>query len=263
MLQVNNISISYPGKQIVDSVSFDLYPKEIQVLIGANGAGKSTLFNAIAGGGIRYEGEVWWEGENLRSLDMQTLAQRRAVLSQQVQLAFPIQVKELVEMGFYVLPYSLTELERVRIVEKALEEVGMEAFLCREFGSLSGGEQKRVLLAKCLAQLFCAENLPGARYLLLDEPFAGLDVHQQHKLCQLLKRLVQEYELGIFAILHDLNLASIFADTLLFMKQGKIQYQGKPSEVMNTQTLTHILGIHSIIHKHPIYGCPQITPILS
>lgn len=263
MLEVKNISVSLGKKLIVDSVDFTLAPSQIQVLIGANGAGKSTLLNAISGAGTKYEGEIFWEGEPLKSLNRQKLAQRRAVLSQEVQLAFPIRVKELVEMGFYVLPHPLDATSKAEIVDNALNEVGMTAFLLRDFSSLSGGEKKRVLLAKCLAQLFCSTQLPGARYLLLDEPFAGLDVQQQHKLCHLLQELVKEHNLGIFAIVHDLNLAAIFADEILFMKSGQLKYRGNPSEVMKPKILSSILGIQSIVHQHPVYGCPQITPILS
>ncbi len=261
MVHVQSLSVWRGGKRIVNQASLSILPGEIRVLMGANGAGKSTLLHAIAGGYAHSSGHIWWDGQPLKDISQSHLAQKRAVMAQQVQLNFPMKVHDLVEMGSYVRGTSISPGEKDHMILKVLEEVDMLSFRNRIFTSLSGGEQKRVVLAKCLLQIFCNKHEGGSQYLLMDEPSAGLDIHQQYKFIALIRRLVSKHQIGVLTILHDLNLASIFADHIYFIKSGEITSSGTPDQVLQETTLQSTFGIRSIIHPHPVYGCPQITAL--
>jgi len=261
MIQIANISVKAGGKLILDKASFKLQAGEIVMVLGKNGAGKSTLLKALTGIQALEEGLILWENQALAEISFKELAKKRAVLSQSISLNFPMHVRDLVEMGAYVLDRAPEKALLDRMVREALQEVDMLNFADREFNTLSGGEQKRVLLAKCILQLRCSQKQGQEQFLFLDEPTASLDIQQQYKLAHFARKLAKEKGLGIFAVVHDVNLAAQFADRIILMKQGKIKEVGSPEAVLNVSTLERVLDIKSIVQKHPVYGCPHIIPL--
>lgn len=259
MIKIQNISIQKGKKTIVKDVSFELCQGKITVAIGKNGAGKSTLLEGLTGSSLLQSGSILWDKKTLSSFDYQTLAQRRAVLSQSVNIAFPISVGELVEMGCYVSPKAMSNAMIQSHVQEALEEVQMLDFAGRDFNTLSGGERKRVLLAKCIVQLDCCYDANVPQYLFLDEPTASLDIQQQYKLMEGVKKLVKKRNIGVFAVLHDLNIAALFADEILMLRSGRLLKKGSPEEVFTPPILKRILDIETIVQPHPVFGCPHIT----
>ncbi len=259
MISVQDISVSKGKKLIVKLASLEVEPGKISVLIGNNGAGKSTLFEAVAGVNPLSKGSIQWDGQAHVSFNHHQLAQRRAVLSQKVDVAFSLKVKKLVEMGAYVSDNTLSNEQIDGLVERSLEKVGLKDFQHRIFFTLSGGEQKRALLAKCMVQLDCCQHSGINQYLFLDEPTANLDVQQQYKLMKLVKKLAKDRKIGVLAVLHDINLASQMGDEILMMKEGKVVQRGKPWEVITVPLLNEILGIHATVQPHPIWNCPYVT----
>lgn len=261
MIEVNNITVQKGQKVIVRGTSFRIRPRQITVAIGKNGAGKSTLLEALTGSNPIQSGTILWEGKHLSRFDLKTLAQRRAVLSQKVAITFPIRVAELVEMGCYAAPEPLLQKKITTLIRHALKEVELEDFADRDFRTLSGGEQKRALLAKCIVQINCTHWADVNKYLFLDEPTANLDIQQQYKLLQLVKKIVKRRNIGVFAVLHDINLAAQFADEILLIKNGQILHQGSPATTLTAQNLEEILGIQSIVQQHPVFNCPYILTL--
>jgi iron complex transport system ATP-binding protein len=192
---------------------------------------------------------------------MQQVAQRRAVLSQKVSTSFSIAVEKLVEMGVYVADEFLSKTKIDNLIHHALDTVDMTKFTQRDFTTLSGGEQKRVLLAKCIVQLNCCHWADVNKYLFLDEPTASLDIEQQYNFIELIKKLVKRRNIGVFAVLHDLNLAAQFADEIIILKDGKIKELGSPAAVLTTEKLAATFDIHTIIQPHPVFGCPYVTTL--
>ncbi|MEM8910054.1 MAG: ATP-binding cassette domain-containing protein, partial [Bacteroidota bacterium] len=180
---------------------------------------------------------------------------------QKVDVSFPIPVSDLVAMGTYVSDEALSRKKVNQLVQHALKIVEMEAFADRTFPSLSGGEQKRVLLAKCITQLNCCHWADLPKYLFLDEPTASLDVQQQYKLMEMVKQWIRRRHIGVFAVLHDLNLAAQFADEILLLQAGRLVKKGSPKEVLTIDTLKQVMGIEALVQPHPIHDCPLITPI--
>jgi iron complex transport system ATP-binding protein len=158
--------------------------------------------------------------------------------------------------------HQLTALQRKQAVDSYLDLLDLIPLRDRSFLTLSGGEQKRVLLAKCLLQLD-AENpdLTTNRYLLLDEPTAALDLEQQYRFVDLATRLARERGLGVLAVLHDLNLAARFADHLLFLRDGKTVASGPPTEVLTKTIIQATFNVDCLIQPHPCFNCPLITTL--
>lgn len=263
MIRLQNIGIQKGRNTVVRNFSYTFFPGKKYVILGKNGAGKSSLLDGLTGKVDFCKGEILWEGRSLRNYSRKEMALRRAVLSQNTTVNFPIRVEELVEMGTYAATKPVSAKSIRYIVGEALEKVRMSNFSSRDFGTLSGGEQKRILLAKCLVQLQVAGELEGSKYIFLDEPTSSLDISEQLKFIELAKELVEVHGFGVIAILHDLNLSSIFADELIFMKEGQLCYSGSPAEVMTPEVLKDILDIDSSIHLHPVYQCPQMTTIIN
>lgn len=261
MIQVTDIAVRRGRKQIIRGMSCTVRPGQTSVVIGQNGAGKSTLLHAVSGSLKPASGRILWDRIPMSRLNAQELAKRRAVLSQQPHIAFPMRVFELVEMGTYASAEPLTKHKKANLVEHALQEVRMEAFQHRYFATLSGGEQKRVWLAKCIAQINCCHRADLNKYLFLDEPTAGLDLKQQQNFIELVKGFVKRRHLGVLAVLHDLNLAAQFADQILLLREGRLLYAGSPKDVLTPSVLREVMGIECIVQPHPVYDCPHITTL--
>ncbi len=261
MIDVQAISVEKGKKRIVKQVSFKIRPGQISVVLGKNGAGKSSLMEVLTGLYPPSEGRIKWEGIALKTMDLSKLAKRRAVLSQQVQVAFALRVQELLEMGTYVTQQPLRPLYTKRLIEEALEEVRLPGIEKRFFHTLSGGEQKRVLLAKCIVQLNACSDAAYTKYLFLDEPTAGLDIEQQCHFIGIIKDWVKKRGAGVFTILHDINLAAQVADEIILLKEGVLIDKGSPEEVLNSALIEKVFDIQAIVRPHPVLGSPHIIPL--
>lgn len=226
MISLRNISLQRNGKQILEGIDLDLPPGTLTMILGPNGAGKTSLFEILTGQLTPQGGSITWGNVLFDNWSAKEMAIRRTVLSQQMHVNFPIQVEDLVGMGNYAVRNLLKDEEHRSIVRYALCKVGMTAFRNRSFPSLSGGEQQRVLLAKCIVQLESNYWRPHTQYLFLDEATANLDIKQKHEVMQLVKNIIQRRGIGVVAIVHDLGLAATYADRVILLKKGKVLAQG-------------------------------------
>jgi iron complex transport system ATP-binding protein len=263
MIRGTNLSWRINGRAILDGVDCEIHPGRVTVVMGKNGAGKSTLLNRLAGydsAGGEAAGAVEVDGQKLTDIAPKELGQKRAVLAQSVYLGFPLSVAEVVEIGCYGRYDEMTGRERRRRVSHYLDLLELTSLKDRSFPTLSGGEQKRVLLAKCLLQLD-GDDATTNRYLLLDEPTAALDVEQQYRFVHLAAGLARERGMGVFAVLHDLNLAARFADDLIFLKGGKLVVAGPKASVLTKSTIRNTFDVDCLIQDHPRADCPLITTL--
>jgi iron complex transport system ATP-binding protein len=262
MIRGKDLSLHIDGRAILNGVNCEIHPGKVTVVMGKNGAGKSTLLNRLAGydqGGAA-AGAVFVDGQCLTALSPKELGQRRAVLAQSVQLGFPLSVTEVVEIGCYSRYDQMTSRQRRQRINHYLELLELTGLRDRSFPTLSGGEKKRVLLAKCLLQLD-DNNTATNRYLLLDEPTAALDVEQQYRFVQLATDLARERGMGVFAVLHDLNLAARFADDFIFLKEGEVVAAGPQASVLTKTTIRTTFDVDCLIQDHPCADCPLITTL--
>jgi iron complex transport system ATP-binding protein len=249
MLRVERVGIQASSRWLVRDVSFTLERGEVLAILGPNGAGKSTLLAALAGDITPAEGRILLGDRPLASYKAIDLAQRRAVLPQQTFVQFAFTAREIVEMG-----RAAIDPERVdrAVIDRVLRETEAYDMQHRVFPTLSVGEQSRVSLARVLAQ--------ETPVLLLDEPTAALDLRHQQLVMELARQMA-ERGAALAVVLHDLNLASAYADRILLLREGRLAALGPPRETLTEPLLSDIFGCRVSVMPHPDTGLPLVLPM--
>ena len=211
---------------VVDGVTLQVGPGEFVGLLGPNGAGKTTLLRAALGL-LPHEGQ-----SNLTRLTPAARARQAAFLPQGRDIAWPVTVEALVALGRG--PHQADATEDRVAVERALTRMGLDNYRARTATQLSGGEQARVLIARCLAQ--------ETPLLLADEPAAGLDPEAQIKTMQVFAALAQEAR-AVIASIHDLGLAARHCTRLILLQQGRLVADGPPRAVLTDDNLAQVFGV--------------------
>lgn len=265
MLRADNLCFAYERDVLVLSdVSLAAGPQEVVGILGPNGSGKTTLLKVLAGLLRPDEGRVSLDGQPLASLDRRAVAARMSVVPQETQLAFEYSVLEMVLMGRYAHlgAFELEGPEDFTAARRALRATGTDHLEARPFGSLSGGEKQRVVVASALAQLdHPDESRPGNAYLLLDEPTASLDLRYQLELLALFRRLHRERHLGVLVSIHDLNLAAALCDRLVLLRAGRVLADGPTRDVLTPRSIRELYGVEAEVQPHAAAGHPVVVPL--
>ena len=262
MLQATNITYAVGQKRLIEDISASFAPGKLHLIIGPNGAGKSTLIKVLArllrpDGGI-----VKYEGLDVRDAREADIARHRAVLSQAIEVAFPLTVREVVMMGRYPhfggRPGPIDE----KIVDDVMSHFDVTEFRARDYQTLSGGERQRVNFARVLAQLWRDDNEnrsgngsspPTTRYLFLDEPLTFLDIRHQIGFMKKVRDFSNSPDVVTVGVVHDLNLAARFADQIVLLNHGRLVAGGSPGEVLTADLIRETFGVEpSIVStQHP------------
>ena len=250
-LSLKSVSLKLDNRQILKDVSLEINEGEIVSVIGPNGAGKSTLLNVLTGDISPDSGDIIYDNKQLNKISIQERAFTRSVMSQMQTLVFNFNVKDVIEMGWLQRGNSDFSSNFSMAFEAVTTECNVHNLVHRKFNSLSGGEQRRVHFARTLLQLWRPSQSNDPRYLLLDEPTANLDLSSEMLLMNILKARASS-NIGILIILHDLNLASHFADKIAIMKDGEIKAFGKPEEIMTDDFLTSIYEVPIKVKYEPL-----------
>jgi iron complex transport system ATP-binding protein len=260
MLEARDIGVVIGGTPILDGISVSVVPGEVLAVFGPNGAGKTTLMNVLTGTLKPDTGTVRLSDRPMLDLPRQELARRRAVLPQHSDLSFPFSVLEVVLLGRS--PHARTSSHRtdLAIARAALRESGTGHLERRIYTTLSGGERQRVHLARALSQIWIADGAEREEcYLLLDEPTSSLDLAHQHATLEVARRFAGQGT-GVVAILHDLNLAAMYADRICMVKSGRLHAEGSPREVIRPDHIAAVYSITASVIDHPTRGCPYVVP---
>lgn len=270
----------------VDEVSLELYPGEVLAVLGPNGAGKSSLLKLMSAELACDKGRVTLDDREMAHLPASVLARCRAVLPQASSLSFGFSVSDVVMMGRSAFRGGGRILDEA-IVHEAMRITDVQEHASRDYLSLSGGERQRVHLARVLAQIagespedlssvqvqggiqdqsmdlkqrsVCAQasvcvQLPEsrqARYLLLDEPTAALDLAHQHQVLGIARSLAHTRRVGVLAIVHDLNLAARYANRVALLRQGRLYGIGLSRDILTRQAIADVFGMPASIIDHP------------
>jgi len=251
MLRIENLSAKYGARPVLHSVSLEVQSGEILALIGPNGAGKSTIIRAVSGV-ISSSGSVRTNGDDFASLSPLQRARYLAVVPQAISLPPAFTVWEIVLMGRTPYLGFLGHASRLdeELARRSLERVDALAFSERRVGELSGGEAQRVLLARALTQ--------STPILLLDEPTAHLDLQYQVSLLELIRDLARKENLAVLVALHDLNLASRYADRVALLVDGHLKAVGTPREVLTPELISEAYRWPVQVVEHPMTGGPLV-----
>ncbi len=244
LINLNQISVTYAnGHQALDNITATLHSGTICGLVGVNGAGKSTLFKAIMGFVKPTSGRIDIDGQAVK----QALKQNRIAYvpqTEEVDWNFPVRVKDVVMMGRYGHMGWLripSKADRAA-VQDALERVGLQEYQTRQIGELSGGQRKRVFVARALAQ--------GGDIILLDEPFTGVDIKTEDSLIELFKALAAEDRL-ILVSTHNLGSVPHFCDEVLLVNQTLLA-AGPVEETFTQKNLSKAFG--GMLRHHQLIG---------
>ena len=241
--------------EIFRDVSLELVPGEILAILGGNGSGKTTLLRNLAGHLTPKSGCVFLDDRPLEQWSRREIAHRLTLMPQSELCETPLSVREMVRLGRtaqrgWFLPLT-TEDEQA--VDEALHATGMAELADRSITKLSGGQWRRAIFARSLAQ--------DASILLLDEPTNGLDLKHQYDCLEQLQRLVKERQLIVILVLHDLNHAAMFADRIALLAEHKILAIGDCAEVLTAELVERAYDIRVTIVSHPVNGTPLVVPV--
>ena len=250
-IEARAIAVTLGGKPILQAVDLDLRPGEVLGLIGPNGAGKTTLLRVLVGLLAPTSGTLRYDGDDPAALGREALARRVAYLAQGGDTAWPLSVEAVIGLGRlpHRRPFAGPSKADVTAIDRALEACDAERFRDRTVDTLSGGERRRVLLARALAV--------EAPYLLADEPLAGLDPLHQLEVMELLRQTARGAA-GVVVVLHDLTLAARFCDRLVLLDRGRRVAEGAPAEVLDEERLATVFGVTALRGSHD--GEPLLLP---
>jgi len=254
MLKIQNLSVYYAQRQILNNINLEVNSGEVVALIGPNGAGKSTLIRSVSGIIPIRKGRVEANGKDITLLEPMQRAREIAVVPQAVSLPPAFTAWETVLLGRtpYLNFLGQTSVKDEAIARQALEQVDAIHLAEHRMDEMSGGEQQRVLLARALAQ--------DTSILLMDEPTAHLDIRHQIDLLKLVTQQVKEKNLTVLVALHDLNLAALFADRIAIVQNGVLCVAGTPQETLTTEILNSIYNVPVHVVQHPETNVPLIIP---
>ena len=253
MLTATDLVFRVDSRVLIDHVSAHFEPGRLHLIVGSNGAGKSTLIKLLARLLRPSEGALSYDGKDAMHWSDRDLARRRAVLSQFVEVAFSIPVRELVLMGRYPHFGARPGQDDWQVAEEVMRFFDVAGMADRSYGTLSGGEKQRVQFARVLAQIW--RPLEGsARYLFLDEPLTFLDIGHQIDFMEKVRVFASQEDVVVVGVVHDLNLAAQFADRLLLLNQGCVLADGNTMDVLSMDHLRTAFQVVPILLTNPATG---------
>lgn len=254
LLQARGVVAGYRDREVLHDISLEVAPGELLAIVGPNGAGKSTLLKVLSGAIEPWRGAVELSGRPLREFDRRALARRLASLGQESNSAFAFTVLEMVLMGRspHLGALRLEGARDLQIAAEALERFDLTALAARAINEISGGERRRVLLARVLAQ--------EPEVALLDEPTAFLDLKHVAEIFSRLTQLRAERAMAVVATLHDLNAAALYANRILLLKDGRAVGCGSAEQVLTADNLRLVYETEVYVGRNPVNGAVTVLP---
>ncbi len=249
LIRAEAVGVDLESHTVLDDVTIDVRAGEVLVLVGPNGAGKSTLLGVLSGERAPSRGTVTVDGRDIRGIRHAELARMRSVLTQDNQVSFPFRVIEVVAMGRAPWARTVEGRDDIVAVREAMDAADVSHLADRRYTALSGGERARVSLARVLAQ--------RSRIVFLDEPTAALDLRHQEDVMRMARALATQ-GCAVIVVLHDLSLASAYADRLALVSGGRLEALGSPAEVLTEERVERVYGLP--VELHLVAGRPVVVP---
>lgn len=242
MIRATDITKKFGRKVVLNGVSVEFPKGKITSLIGSNGAGKSTLLSIISRLLLHDEGIILIDEKNIAEFKSKILARRLSILKQFNYIGLKLTVRELVSFGRF--PYSQDKLTPVDLekIEDAIRFLDLRNIADSPIDELSGGQKQRAYMAMVVAQ--------DTEYILLDEPLNNLDMKHSVQIMKTLKKLAEELNKTIIIVLHDINFASHYSDSIIALKDGKVKYSDITDRIINEHVLKDIFDIEFRVTEH-------------
>jgi len=252
-ISAKNINVYYGKNRIIKDLTFDVSCGEFFIIIGPNGSGKTTLLKTICGSISVKQGKITIFDKSIDQYSRKILARFIAVVPQETQIDSPFKVSEIVLMGR--TPHlGILEFEKDRdfqFAADAMKFTNVYHLRDRKLTELSSGEKQRVMIARALCQ--------EPSIILLDEPTSALDLSHQLNIMDLMERLKKERDMTVVMVSHDLNLAAMYADKLILIKDGQAVSIGKPKDVLTFDKLEKTYNCVLLVDEHPAGKVPRVT----
>ena len=239
-LSAENISFEINGKQILHNVSYAFAEGKRTGIIGSNGAGKSTLLKILCLLTKKFTGMVTIDGEDIKNINRNRLAQMIAILPQEKEVPADVTVRQLTSYGRF--PHrSIFKINNPKedrdAIDWALKVTQLNELAERQISTLSGGERQRAWLSMVLAQ--------RPQILLLDEPTTYLDIRHQLEVMKIISEVNRSSSMTIIMVLHDINHARLFTDDVIIIKDRQIFTGGNPKEILTEDVIGKVFGIEA------------------
>ncbi|MBC2713875.1 MAG: ABC transporter ATP-binding protein [Desulfobacteraceae bacterium] len=254
-VQAEKLTYSYDGTVVLNNLSFTVRKGEFFIVIGPNGSGKTTLMKIIAGLIKNQSGELEIKGQPIKNYKRKILARQIAFVPQQVSIDFPFIVSDVVLFGRspHLGTFGLESSKDINLAKQAMKFTEVGHLAGRRLNQLSGGECQRVFIARAICQ--------DPDIIVLDEPTASLDIAHQLKIMDMMEKMKQEKGITVIMVSHDVNLAAIYADTLMLINQGELVKVGPPGGVLTYKTLEAVYGCPLLVDENPLDKLPRVTPV--
>ncbi|MGC7559916.1 ABC transporter ATP-binding protein [Pasteurella sp. PK-2025] len=235
MIQIQQLNHHLGKQPILKDINLTIPNGGITALIGPNGAGKSTLLALMARLQPIQTGKILLDGMDIQQTPSKEIAKHLAILTQENTLHSRITVRDLLMFGRYPHHQGNIQPEDRQVVEQMLDRFRLTDLAPRFLTALSGGQRQRALIA----MTFCQQT----SHILLDEPLNNLDMFHARELMRLLRQLTDQLKLTTVMVVHDINMAAAYADTIVTMKAGHIEKVGTPDEVLTKAHIQHIFSL--------------------
>jgi len=253
-IKIRNLNWSYGSEKILKQLNLDIQPGKFTGIIGPNGSGKTTLLRSISASLRPQKGSVLIDGRDVLTFTAKEIARAMALVPQSTHMEFDFSVEDIVLMGRhpYLKRFQQEGEADIEIAREAMRMTGVLPLKNRSITELSGGERQRAIVARALAQ--------QSEIILLDEPISNLDIKHQVEILRIVKSLVQERQITVICVLHDLNLAAYYCDHLILLSNGQVYKEGSALEVLNPETIREVYGLKVNVMRHPGTGIPYVIP---
>ena len=250
-LKIKDVEFSYGSVQVLRDVCIELSESEILGVVGPNGAGKSTLLRCIDRILKPQQGSILLDEREIKEMSRMELARKMGYIPQSSAQVFPATVFDTVLMGRRPhIGWRSNEKDMKKVLE-TLQMLNIKSFAMRDINELSGGQQQKVFIARALTQ--------EPDVLLLDEPTSNLDIKHQLEVMDIIKNIVRERGIAAIMAIHDLNLASRYADRIIMMNGGEIFDAGDAAAVLTPENIKHVYDVEVEVPNHG--GRPYIVPV--
>jgi len=248
LLDVKSLSYMYDEKVVLDQISLGIKSGEILGILGPNGCGKTTLLKNLNKNLKPHGGCVLIDGEDMEGISKKEIAQSIAAVPQSNEIRFAFTVREIVTMGRMPFQESFrgeTSAD-IEIINKAMEQTGLNEFADRFINTLSGGERQRAIIARAITQT--------PKIILMDEPTLHLDINMQFEVLDLIQKLSKENGLAVVIVSHDLPMVTRYCDRMILIHEHKVFAMGAAEEILTKENMRTVFNVDAELEKDPRTG---------